>query len=116
MHGPDAAEKEAKLQPTIIDPCHYFYLSHSSIVFCHTTGKGAVALCSATQKEAVWRGPDNKPCLPKHFFPHFAKLTHRLNHVSKGGMMDAITQHWFTKGFSVHAAEVLSTAYGLCNA
>ena len=28
--------------------------------------------------------------------------------MSKKGMMNAITQHRFTKGFSAHAAEVLS--------
>ena len=48
-------------------------------------------------------GPDGKPCLPKHFFPHFAKLTHGLDHVSKGGMLNALTAQWFTKGFSSYA-------------
>ncbi|XP_055358758.1 uncharacterized protein LOC129603085 isoform X1 [Betta splendens] len=56
-----------------------------------------------TSSHGVWYGPDGKPCLPKHFFPHFAKLTHGLYHVSKGGMLDALTKHWYTKGFSIYA-------------
>ncbi|TKS65903.1 putative nuclease HARBI1 [Collichthys lucidus] len=59
--------------------------------------------CGAQYKDKVWFGPDGRPCLPKHFFPHFAKLTHGLDHVSKGGMLQAITQHWFTKGFAAYA-------------
>ncbi|XP_039682088.1 uncharacterized protein LOC120575385 [Perca fluviatilis] len=56
-----------------------------------------------TFNTGIWLGPDSKPCLPKHFFPHFAKLTHGLDHISKGGMMVAITQTWFTKGFTTFA-------------
>ncbi|XP_036977326.1 uncharacterized protein LOC119032358 [Acanthopagrus latus] len=52
-------------------------------------------------KENVWYGPNNKPCLPKYLFPHYAKLTHGRDHVSKGGMMSEIQRYWFTKGFSV---------------
>ncbi|XP_027142002.1 protein NYNRIN-like [Larimichthys crocea] len=59
--------------------------------------------CGAQYKDKVWFGPDGLPCFPKHFFPHFAKLTHGLDHVSKGGMLQAITQHWFTKGFAAYA-------------
>lgn len=33
-----------------------------------------------------------KPCLPKHFFPYFVKLTHGLDHMSKGSMVDALTK------------------------
>ncbi len=29
---------------------------------------------------------DGIPCLPKHFFQHYVKLTHGLDHVSKGSM------------------------------
>ncbi len=36
---------------------------------------------------------DDIPCLPKHFFQHYAKLTHGLDHVSKG-----MKELWFTKG------------------
>lgn len=61
--------------------------------------------CGATcdTHDNVWIGPNGNPCLPKHFFPHFAKLTHGLDHVSKGGMLEMINQFWFTKGFSVTA-------------
>uniref|UniRef100_A0A8P4FYZ8 Gag-Pol polyprotein n=1 Tax=Dicentrarchus labrax TaxID=13489 RepID=A0A8P4FYZ8_DICLA len=105
----DTAAKRAALQPTILDPL--FVSTPVSIPssltamqsFATPQEKTLWRRCGATQEEAVWRGPDNKPCLPKHFFPHFAKLTHGLDHVSKGGMLDALTQHWFTKGFSVHA-------------
>ncbi len=34
-----------------------------------------------TLKNNVWFGPNDKPCLPKHFYPHFAKLIHGLDHV-----------------------------------
>ncbi|KAI3357156.1 hypothetical protein L3Q82_015459 [Scortum barcoo] len=48
-------------------------------------------------------GPCGNPCLPSHFFPHYAKLTHGSDHVSKGGMLAMISTHWFTKGFSAYA-------------
>lgn len=51
-------------------------------------------------KDGVWLGPNEKPCLPRHFFPHYAKLTNGFDHVSKGGMLDMIEQHWFTEGFT----------------
>ena len=54
----------------------------------------------AVFSDNIWLGPNHKPCLPKHFFPHYAKLTHGLDHVSKGGMLDALTKFWFIKGFS----------------
>ncbi len=41
---------------------------------------------------------DDIPCLPKHFFQHYAKLTHGLDHVSKG-----MKELWFTRGFTVFA-------------
>ena len=50
-----------------------------------------------------WFGPDGKPCLPSALFPHYAKLTHGLDHVSKGGMYTAINQYWFTKDFTAYA-------------
>lgn len=105
----DAAAKRAALQPIILNPL--FVSTPASIpsslealqTFATPEEKTLWKRCGATQKEAVWQGPDNKPCLPKHFFPHFAKLTHGLDHVSKGGMLDTITRHWFTKGFSAYA-------------
>ncbi|XP_051242098.1 protein NYNRIN-like [Dicentrarchus labrax] len=59
--------------------------------------------CGAVLKDDVWMGPDNKPSLPRKFFPHYAKLTHGKDHVSKGGMLNDITKFWFTKGFSSYA-------------
>ncbi len=46
---------------------------------------------------------DDIPCLPKHFFQHYAKLTHGLDHVSKAGMIMQMKELWFTKGFTVVA-------------
>ncbi|XP_041865219.1 uncharacterized protein LOC121654916 [Melanotaenia boesemani] len=51
----------------------------------------------------IWRSVHGKPCLPRHFFPWFAKLSHGMDHVSKGGMVSSITSLWFTKGFTVVA-------------
>lgn len=59
--------------------------------------------CGARFESNVWIGPNGNPCLPKHFFPHYAKLTHGLDHVSKGGMLNIMDANWFTKGFSVQA-------------
>nr|XP_020445034.1 uncharacterized protein LOC109953943 [Monopterus albus] len=67
--------------------------------FATSAEKQQWCTCGATFSDDIWLGPDNKPCLPKHFFPHYAKLAHGLDHVSKGGMLDIINQHWFTKGF-----------------
>nr|XP_040024957.1 uncharacterized protein LOC120812808 [Gasterosteus aculeatus aculeatus] len=55
-----------------------------------------------------WTGPDGKPCLPKHYFAHYAKLTHGLDHVSKGGMLPALNETWFTKGFTAYAQKFCS--------
>ena len=57
------------------------------------------------QKEGVWYGPDDKPCLPKKLYPCFAKLSHGLDHVSKTGMCAVIQADWYTKGFSTFAAD-----------
>ncbi|CAL9706360.1 unnamed protein product [Knipowitschia caucasica] len=59
----------------------------------------------AVFQNGVWVGPDLKPCLPKRLFNCYAKLTHGLDHVSKGNMFQAVQQFWFTKGFSTFAAE-----------
>ena len=42
--------------------------------------------------DGVWYGQDDKPCFPKALFPHYAKLTHGLDHVSKGGMHTVMTK------------------------
>ncbi len=39
---------------------------------------------------------DDIPCLPKHFFQQYAKLTHGLDHVSKGSMIMQMKELWFT--------------------
>lgn len=59
--------------------------------------------CGAHDDGGVWRGPDDKPCLPKHFFPHFAKLTHGPDHQTIEAMLDRLAQDWFPKGFLTHA-------------
>lgn len=59
----------------------------------------------ATLKEGTWRGPDGKPCLPRALFHTYAKLSHGGDHVGKGGMVTAINQNWYTRGFSTFAAE-----------
>ncbi len=41
---------------------------------------------------------DDIPCLPKHFFQHYAKLTHGLDHVSKAGMIMQMRKLWFRRG------------------
>ncbi len=51
----------------------------------------------------VWMSVDDIPCLPKHFFQHYAKLTHGLDHVSKGSMIMQMKELWFTKGFTAFA-------------
>ncbi|KAL7852835.1 hypothetical protein SRHO_G00186200 [Serrasalmus rhombeus] len=42
------------------------------------------------QKDGVWMCPESRPCLPKCMFPYFAKLSHRKDHASKGGMVAAV--------------------------
>ncbi|XP_029974616.1 uncharacterized protein LOC115408159 isoform X1 [Salarias fasciatus] len=53
--------------------------------------------------DGVWVSSDGRPCLPRRLFPHFAKLAHGVDHVSKGGMVQQVTSLWFTRGFSVVA-------------
>ncbi|KAK7925340.1 hypothetical protein WMY93_007650 [Mugilogobius chulae] len=59
--------------------------------------------CGAVKRDGVWLGPDDKPCLPKHFFRQMAVIAHGRDHTSKGGMVDAVTRNWFTKGFTTYA-------------
>ena len=60
------------------------------------------------KEDGVWRAPDGKPCLPAWFFPYYAKLTHGKDHVSKGGMVSTLQQHWFTKGFTNYTKKFCS--------
>ena len=53
--------------------------------------------------DGVWRGPNQKPCLPKRLFPYMAKMAHGLDHVSKQGMIDLIGQTWDAIGFTAAA-------------
>ena len=57
----------------------------------------------ATYRMGLWYGPNGRPCLPKCLFPIYANMTHGRDHVSKGGMVDSIDQHWYTQGFSNYA-------------
>ncbi|XP_029694708.1 uncharacterized protein isoform X2 [Takifugu rubripes] len=60
-----------------------------------------------------WIGPNGNPCLPSALFHHYAKLTHGLDHASKGGMITLIAEHWFTKGFTP-VAEKFCKACVIC--
>lgn len=46
---------------------------------------------------------DGKPCLPRHFFPHYAKSMHGKDHASKGGMVTQMKELGFTKGLTTFA-------------
>ncbi len=43
--------------------------------------------CGCRMTDGVWMSCDGKPCLPQHFFPHYAKSMHGKDHASKGGMV-----------------------------
>ncbi len=59
--------------------------------------------CGCKMTDGVWMSCDGKPCLPRHFFPHYAKSTHGKDHASKGGMVMQMKELWFTKGFTIFA-------------
>lgn len=59
--------------------------------------------CGCEVVNGVWMSKDGKPCLPKHFFPHYAKSMHGRDHASKGGMTMQMKELWFTKGFTIFA-------------
>ncbi len=50
--------------------------------------------------DGVWMSGDGKPCLPLHFFPHYAKSIHGKDH---GEMVTEMKELWFTKGFTTFA-------------
>ncbi|MGL5581012.1 MAG: RNase H family protein, partial [Cetobacterium sp.] len=63
------------------------------------------ANCKKDSK-GVWMGSVKDkmlPCLPRHFFPMYCKITHGLDHSGKMAMLDAINESFFTKGFSTAA-------------
>ncbi len=64
--------------------------------------------------DGVWMSGDGKPCLPRHFFPHYAKSIHGKDHVSKGGMVTQMKELWFTKGFTTFA-EIFCKSCVICN-
>ncbi len=107
----DAAAKAAAAQETKETTCALVSVTNPDISPClqsmqtFSTGaekqKWRSSGCSL--QGGVWMSVDDIPCLPKHFFQHYAKLTHGLDHVSKGSMIMQMKELWFTKGFTVFA-------------
>ena len=62
------------------------------------------------QINGVWFGND-KPCLPKHFFPYYAKLSHGKNHSDKYLMFKLVCEYWYTKEFTVYAGKYCENCY-----
>lgn len=107
----DVAAKAAALTPptttlAVSLPANNSPASLSDVqAFASPDERTAWKNCGAIYRGGRWVGPNNRPCLPRHFVPAYWKLTHGLDHVSKGGMLELISQNWFTKGFSVAAAK-----------
>ena len=105
----DAAAKAASYLPLPTPTCaaHSLTSLTSSLTelqsLSDTSERTLWRKCGCTFSNGVWWGPDGKPCLPKALFPHYAMLSHGLDHVSKGGMLSMITNHWYTKEFSAYA-------------
>ncbi len=97
----DAAAKAAAAQETKETTCALVSVTNPDISPClqsmQTFSTGAEKQqwrsSGCSLEGGVWMSVDDIPCLPKHFFQHYAKLTHGLDHVSKG-----IKELWFTKG------------------
>ncbi len=70
--------------------------------------------CGCRMTGGVWISSDGKPCLPRHFFPHYAKSIHGKDHVSKGGMVTQMKELWFTKGFTTFAEKFCKRCV-ICN-
>lgn len=47
--------------------------------------------------------PERASLLVQMLFPIYTIMTHGRDHMSKGGMVDSIDRHWYTKGFSNYA-------------
>ncbi|RVE55514.1 hypothetical protein OJAV_G00235530 [Oryzias javanicus] len=77
----DAAAKNAALLPPPSAPSSLSALQSLVTPVDIRSWKQA----DATHTPESWMGPNGKPCLPSAFLPHFVKLTHGLDHVSKGG-------------------------------
>ncbi len=107
----DAAAKAAAAQETKETTCALVSVSNPDISPClqsmqsFSTGaeKQQWRSSGCSLEGGVWMSVDDIPCLPKHFFQHYAKLTHGLDHVSKAGMIMQMRELWFTKGFTVVA-------------
>ncbi len=67
-------------------------------------GRGSTGDKETTCALVSVTNPDISPCLqrflvcPKHFFQHYAKLTHGLDHVSKGSMILQMKELWVYQG------------------
>ncbi len=108
----DAAAKAAAAQETKETTCALVSVTNPDISPCLQSMQTFFHRSRKTTMEVVWLQPpgggvwmsvDDIPCLPKHFFQHYAKLTHGLDHVSKGSMIMQMKELWFTKGFTVFA-------------
>ncbi len=105
----DAAAKAAAAQETKETTCALVSVTNPDISPClqsmqsFSTGKTTMEVVWLQSRRGVWMSVDDIPCLPKHFFQHYAKLTHGLDHVSKAGMIMQMRELWFTKGFTVVA-------------
>ncbi len=107
----DAAAKAAAAQETKETTCALVSVTNPDISPClqsmqsFSTGaeKQRWRSSGCSLQGGVWMSVDDIPCLPKHFFQHYAKLTHGLDHVSKAGMIMQMRELWFTKGFTVVA-------------
>lgn len=97
--GADAAAKTTATQPTTLETLFVstpvstpsFPTAIQSFATPQEKTRGA------THRDAVWWGPVDKPCLPEHFFPHFAKIDTQVGPcVKRGGCWTPIM-------------------YGLCN-
>ncbi len=107
----DAAAKAAAAQETKETTCALVSVTNPDISPClqsmqsFSTGaeKQRWRSSGCNLEGGVWMSVDDIPCLPKHFFQHYAKLTHGLDHVSKAGMIVQMKELWFTKGFTVVA-------------
>ncbi len=101
----DAAAKAAAAQETKETTCALVSVTNPDISPClqsmQTFSTGAEKQqwrsSGCSLQRGVWMSVDDIPCLPKHFFQHYAKLTHGLDHVSKAGMIMQMRELWFTK-------------------
>ncbi len=64
--------------------------------------------------DGVWMSCDGKPCLPRHFFPHYTKSMHGKDHALKGRMVTQMKELWFTKGFTTFAENICKRCL-ICN-